>query len=92
MIMLFAGSSFYPSGGWDDFRGYFNTIEEAKAFLLDNWESFDICCSPWAHIVKEDQIVLKATLDNLLSSSSQEWAFEEVHVKFDASAVTVLKE
>lgn len=29
--LLFAGSDYYPSGGWDDFRGSFKTIEEAKA-------------------------------------------------------------
>lgn len=78
MIMLFAGSSFYPSGGWEDFRGYFNTVEEARIFLIHNWETFDICCSPWAHVVEDNKIVLEGTLDDLLSTSNKEWKFESV--------------
>lgn len=78
MILLFAGSCFYPSGGWEDFRGYFNSVEEAKKFLIDNWESFDICCSPWMHIVEKNKIVLEGRFDDLVSSSSQQWEFESV--------------
>ena len=78
MIMLFAGSCFYPSGGWKDFRGYFNSVEDAKEFLKDYWENFDICCSPWAHMVENNKIVLEGRLDDLLSTSSHKWKFESV--------------
>ena len=27
--LLFYGDAYYPSGGWDDFKGYFDTVEEA---------------------------------------------------------------
>ena len=78
MIMLFAGSCFYPYGGWEDFRGYFNSIEDAKIFLLDNWKSFDISSSLWAHIVEENKIVVEGKYDELLYSSSHEWKFESL--------------
>lgn len=29
--LVFAGEDFYPSGGWSDFRGAFDTLEEAMA-------------------------------------------------------------
>ena len=29
-FLLFAGEEYYPSGGWYDFRGAFDTVEEAK--------------------------------------------------------------
>jgi len=29
-FLLFAGSSYYPDGGWNDFQGSFNTKEEMK--------------------------------------------------------------
>ena len=34
MYLLFAGSNYYPSGGWDDFVGSFHTHSEA----LREWE------------------------------------------------------
>ena len=78
MVMLFAGSCYYPYGGWEDFQGYFNTIDEAKIFLLNNWESFGICCSPWAHIVEENKIVLQGIFDDSFTSLKNEWKFEMV--------------
>jgi hypothetical protein len=32
-FLLFAGDVYYPSGGWDDFQGSFDTVDEAKAYL-----------------------------------------------------------
>jgi hypothetical protein len=29
--LLFAGEIYYPIGGWDDLKGSFETIDEAKA-------------------------------------------------------------
>lgn len=29
--LLFAGYGYYPSGGWDDWIGDFDTVEEAQA-------------------------------------------------------------
>lgn len=40
--IVFAGSDYYPGGGWGDFRGDFDTLEEARALiktLLDyDWQ------------------------------------------------------
>lgn len=30
-FLLFAGASYYPRGGWNDFQGDFDTLEEAQA-------------------------------------------------------------
>lgn len=30
MLMLFTGYHYYPGGGWNDFRGFFITEEDAK--------------------------------------------------------------
>lgn len=45
--LLFAGATYYPSGGWDDFVGSFDTTEQAKdALLAKGFDYYD-----WAHIV-----------------------------------------
>lgn len=31
MFYLFAGDTFYPNGGWGDFKGHFISFEEADA-------------------------------------------------------------
>lgn len=31
--LLFGHDSYYPSGGWGDYQGTFDTPEEAKAFI-----------------------------------------------------------
>ena len=33
-FLLFGGCVYYPSGGWDDFIGDFNTLKEAKSFKI----------------------------------------------------------
>lgn len=32
-LMLFGHEDYYPSGGWGDFKGDFDTVEEAQAFI-----------------------------------------------------------
>lgn len=43
---LFAGEDYYPAGGWKDFRGSYDTREEAEAAMqslaLDFLEWFQI--------------------------------------------------
>lgn len=36
-FVLFAGDTYYPSGGWDDFRGSFHTKEEAERAAKEGW-------------------------------------------------------
>lgn len=33
-FLLFAGEHYYPRGGWEDWRGRFETLDEAKAAFL----------------------------------------------------------
>jgi hypothetical protein len=40
-FLVFAGDFYYPSGGWGDFQGDFDSIDEAKDKLLKihkDWE------------------------------------------------------
>lgn len=34
-FLTFCGRNYYPSGGWDDFKGDFEELESAKSFLLE---------------------------------------------------------
>jgi len=57
-LLLFAGETYYPRGGWEDFIGYFPSVEAAKDTALrrenDGYEF------GWAHIVNSltDEIIL----------------------------------
>ena len=46
-FLLFAGDQYYPSGGWGDFKGSFDTIAEARAAERalpghDWWQIIDV--------------------------------------------------
>lgn len=49
MYYVFAGYNYYPCGGWNDFQGKYDSIADAKAFLLDT--KYD-----WWHIVLDEVI------------------------------------
>ena len=34
---LFTGDDYYPRGGWDDFKGSFDTVEDALAAPRGEW-------------------------------------------------------
>lgn len=75
-IMLFAGNQFISLGGWEDFQGFFDSIEEVKEFLNKNILSWE-----WAHIVQDGKITLKASNDwdfNCLTGkeSKTPWKYE----------------
>lgn len=42
--LLFAGDQYYPCGGWNDFRGGFSSIEDARDATRD--KDFD-----WWHVI-----------------------------------------
>ncbi len=48
--LLFAGSCYYPSGGWSDFENSFDTLEEA----VDAAESLNVTKADWAHIIDKE--------------------------------------
>jgi hypothetical protein len=35
--LLFTGNQYYPSGGWSDFKGSFDTVEEALIETRGDW-------------------------------------------------------
>ncbi len=75
--LLFAGSMFYPSGGWDDFQGYFSTVDDAKLWLQKNEPNAN---HNWAHIVQKDKIILWASANNnnwVKNDGTWEWREEE---------------
>lgn len=45
--LVFAGYNYYPIGGWEDFYGAFETVEEAKDALLKEKSYY----REWWHIV-----------------------------------------
>jgi hypothetical protein len=60
--LLFCGDDYYPLGGWDDFRGSFDTLDEAKAAVPPVGRGPN-----WGQIVYEGAIVTEFRND------SQEW-------------------
>lgn len=47
-FLLFGGASLYPSGGWDDFKGDFETIDQAMASGAQIHRDGEI---DWWHVV-----------------------------------------
>ena len=45
MFLVFAGSFYYPSGGWDDYQETFETAEEAVRYAKSLYED-------WWHVVE----------------------------------------
>ncbi len=43
-FILFAGTNFYPDGGWCDYAGAFESVEAAK-------QALDTSYNDWAHVV-----------------------------------------
>ena len=44
--LLFQGETYYPDGGWNDFIGSYDSIEEAENVLINKDAKFT-----WWHIV-----------------------------------------
>lgn len=59
--LLFAGNNFYPCGGWDDFKGGFSSIANAKLWLQKNQPDANF---GWAHIVYDWKIIMWASCSN----------------------------
>lgn len=49
---LFAGYNYYPSGGWDDIYGTYDTVEEAQeAWRIARSNPERVLRSDWGHII-----------------------------------------
>ncbi len=65
--LLFLGDDYYPSGGWEDFSGYFDSPQEA----IEKINSIEPYCK-WAHIVFQEKIILRAkTIDDYCSTNGK---------------------
>ena len=60
IVKLFYGNSHYPMKGYEDFKGYYNDIESAKAFVEKELEN---ACFVWAQIVIGDKIVCSGEIN-----------------------------
>ena len=65
---LFSGRNFYPMGGYEDFIGIFQTEQSAKDYV----EKIKDPHIMWAHIVVEDNILVKGRVEY----NSDEWVWE----------------
>ncbi len=72
--LLFGGSGYYALGGWVDFKGYFSSSEEAKAWL-DKEEPADVFM--WAHLVYESKIIAWASGSDSFKSVHPEWEWRD---------------
>lgn len=52
--LLFAGLSYYPRGGWGDYIGSADSIDEALALIPKGAE--------WYHIVHNEQQIVEGTV------------------------------
>jgi hypothetical protein len=52
--LLFLGDCYYPGGGWNDFKGSFDTIEEAWAAVPPDTDWWHIVDSETASEVERD--------------------------------------
>ena len=77
-ILLFLGNNYYPAGGWDDFKGYFEDIESAKKWVQENEvDAF----TKWAHLVYMDKIILYGCgkfKEYYTFDKPSEWIWEEI--------------
>ncbi len=69
---LFSGDFFYPSGGYGDFIGSFETVQECIDFVEKTPLNFE-----WSHIVEEDRIILEATKQNWPKEMERIWVKNE---------------
>lgn len=49
-FLLFAGYTYYPAGGWNDFRDSFDTFDEGQEHLKKLTEASGYTIN-WGHIV-----------------------------------------
>lgn len=66
--LLFECEDYYPKGGWHDFIGYFDTLEEAMNYLKTEGEGRE------AHVVHKGGIVFKARYIDRFNGNST-WEF-----------------
>lgn len=76
----FFGKNYYPHGGYEDFAGYFESVELAR-------ESIEKMCSEenymWGHVVLNDIIIVKGIKDFYPEVDKWEWTTMDNQEKND---------
>jgi len=60
-FLVFSGDTYYPCGGWDDFKGDFESLEEAKEFALRMLKEEH---EDWTHVVDTRDRIVHVYLPN----------------------------
>ena len=81
--LLFAGSRYYPAGGWEDFIGFFPTVEAAKKSAESKeGEGDGRYIFQWAHVVCKEtfKVVLEGDRESralTLGEPELEWSLPD---------------
>lgn len=67
---LFCGRNFYPSGGYEDFKGNFTSCKEAIQFIENEYKDGE---DVWAHIVQNDKIIMRGINDDRVYPIIWKW-------------------
>ncbi len=70
-VKIFAGDIYYPRGGYKDFKGRVDSIEEAL-IEINNLDKKMYC---WAQIVVKDKILLEGNCEGE-NGKRDEWQWE----------------
>lgn len=63
--LLFFGMDYYPAGGWSDFKGDFDTIEEADARFQQFEKSSSSLNGRWYQIIDTTNKLIVRELNSL---------------------------
>ena len=83
-FLLFTGMAFYPSGGWDDFKGDFKSQDEAHTEAMARYEGLPRGLDKtdyWAQIVdtraEPPAIVFEHNSDRIKFSRKEDYEDDE---------------
>ena len=70
--LLFAGHSYYPEGGFNDFRKSFDSVEYAKKWFGLNHKKISISyIDHWGHVVDRDNLKIVARFKQGFSGTTE---------------------
>lgn len=69
--LVFLGDDFYPCGGWEDFRGDFDSLEEALNYIKSQEPNYS-----WAHVVYKNKVIKTATTSTK-DFKNHTWEFKD---------------
>lgn len=69
--LVFLGENYYPCGGWEDFRGDFDSLEEALNYIKYQEPHYN-----WGHVVYKSKII-KTARSSTEDFKNHIWGFED---------------